>query len=158
MALRNILTEENEVLRKQSKTVKNFDEKLWELLDDMQETMYQNDGCGIAAPQVGVLKRVVIVDACNMRMELINPEIIAQSGEQTTEEGCLSVANHTGLVTRPYEVTVKAQDRYGNKFTISVENVMSTVFCHELDHLDGILFIDKAEKLYKKIIRKKKAK
>ena len=155
MALRNILTEENEVLRKKSKFVRDFDEKLWELLDDMQETMYQNDGCGIAAPQVGVLKRVVIVDACNMKMELVNPEIIAQSGEQTTEEGCLSVANHTGLVKRPLEVTVRAYDRYGNRFTISVEGLMATVFCHELDHLDGILFIDKAEKLFEKIVKKK---
>ncbi len=155
MALRNVLTEENPVLRKKSKFVQDFDEKLWELLDDMTDTMYKNDGCGIAAPQVGVLKRVVVVDACNMKLELVNPEITKQSGEQTTEEGCLSVTKCTGLVKRPMEVTVKAYDRYGNKFTISVEGLMATVFCHELDHLDGILFTDKAEKLFDKIVKKK---
>ena len=155
MAIRNVVKVGDDLLRKKSKPVKNFDESLWELLDDMRETMYKNNGMGLAAVQVGVLKRVIIIEANNMFMELINPEITKQSGEQTTEEGCLSVTKCTGLVKRPMEVTVKAYDRYGNKFTISVEGLMATVFCHELDHLDGILFIDKAEKLFDKIVKKK---
>lgn len=150
MAIRNIVFSDENLIRKKCRPVTNFDENLWELLDDMKETMHKNDGCGLAAPQVGVLKRAVIVEACGMFIELINPEIIKQSGSQESLEGCLSVKEYNGLVKRPLKVTVKAQNRYGDFFTMSVENFTSIVFCHEIDHLDGILFIDKATKLFGK--------
>ena len=150
MAIRNIVFSDENLIRKKCRPVTNFDENLWELLDDMKETMHKNDGCGLAAPQVGVLKRAVIVEACGMFIELINPEIIKQSGSQESLEGCLSVKEYNGLVKRPLKVTVKAQNRYGDFFTMSVENFTSVVFCHEIDHLDGILFIDKATKLFGK--------
>lgn len=145
MAIRNVITNEfeNETLRKKSKKVQKFDESLWELLDDMKETMRKNNGVGIAAVQVGVLKRAVIVEPNNMFLELINPEIISKSGEDTDVEGCLSVSKKQGLVKRPMTVTVKAQDRYGYDFTITGEKYLARVLCHELDHLDGILFVDK---------------
>lgn len=150
MAIRNIVFSEENLIRKKSRPVVDFDEKLWQLLDDMKETMEKNDGCGLAAPQVGVLKRAVIVQACGMFIELINPEIIKQSGTQEGVEGCLSVKEVNGLVKRPLNITVKAQNRFGDFFTMSVENFTSVVFCHEIDHLDGILFIDKATKLFNK--------
>ena len=150
MAIRNIVFSDENLIRKKSRPVIDFDEKLWELLDDMKETMHKNDGCGLAAPQVGVLKRVVIIEACGMFIELINPEIIKQSGKQEGMEGCLSVKDYDGLVERPLKITIKAQNRYGDYFTMSVENFTSVVFCHEIDHLDGVLFIDKAKELYKK--------
>lgn len=150
MAIRNIVFSEENLIRKKSRPVVDFDEKLWQLLDDMKETMEKNDGCGLAAPQVGVLKRVVIVQACGMFIELINPEIIKQSGTQEGVEGCLSVKDVNGLVKRPLNITIKAQNRFGDFFTMSVENFTSVVFCHEIDHLDGILFIDKATKLFNK--------
>ena len=150
MALRNLVFSDENLIRKKCRPVVDFDEKLWELLDDMKETMVKNDGCGLAAPQVGVLKRVAVVEACGMYIELINPEIIKQSGSQQGVEGCLSVKDYNGLVTRPLKVTVRAQNRYGDVFKISVENFTSVVFCHEIDHLDGVLFIDKAEKLFEK--------
>lgn len=150
MAIRNIVFSEENLIRKKSRPVVDFDEKLWQLLDDMKETMEKNDGCGLAAPQVGVLKRAVIVQACGMFIELINPEIIKQSGTQEGVEGCLSVKDVNGLVKRPLNITVKAQNRFGDFFTMSVENFTSVVFCHEIDHLDGILFIDKATKLFNK--------
>lgn len=145
MAIRNVVKvdKDNEFLRKKSKPVNNFDEKLWELLDDMKETMHQDNGVGIAAVQVGVLKRAVIVEPNGMFLELINPEIILEEGEDIMEEGCLSVGKITGLVKRPMKITVKAQDRYGYDFVISGEKYLARVICHELDHLDGVLFIDK---------------
>ena len=149
MAIRNIVYEGDEILRKKSKTVKNFDEKLWELLDDMKVTMYKNHGMGLAAPQVGVLKRVVVVDVNNMFVELINPEILEVEGEDIDEEGCLSVPKVREYVKRPYKLTVKATDRYGYDFTITGEKYFARCISHELDHLDGILFIDKVEKNYK---------
>lgn len=149
MAIRNIVYEGDETLRKKSKTVKNFDEKLWELLDDMKVTMYKNHGMGLAAPQVGVLKRVVVVDVNNMFVELINPEILEVEGEDIDEEGCLSVPKVREYVKRPYKLTVKATDRYGYDFTITGEKYFARCISHELDHLDGILFIDKVEKNYK---------
>lgn len=150
MAIRNIVFSDENLIRKKSRPVIDFDEKLWELLDDMKETMHKNDGCGLAAPQVGVLKRVVIIEACGMFIELINPEIIKQSGKQEGMEGCLSVKDYDGLVERPLKITIKAQNRYGDFFTMSVENFTSVVFCHEIDHLDGVLFIDKAKELFEK--------
>ena len=149
MALRNIVKVGDELLRKKSKPVKVFDEALWELLDDMKETMHENNGMGLAAVQVGVLKRVIIIEANNMFMELINPEIIAQSGEDIEQEGCLSVGKDYDYVKRPMYVTVRAQDRFGYDFCISGEKYLARVLCHEIDHLDGVLFIDKIEKGYK---------
>ena len=145
MAIRNVITNEfeDETLRKKSKKVQKFDKNLWELLDDMKETMRKNNGVGIAAVQVGVLKRAVIVEPNNMFLELINPEIVSIDGEDIDVEGCLSVSKKQGLVKRPMTVTVKAQDRYGYDFTITGEKYLARVLCHEIDHLDGILFVDK---------------
>lgn len=143
MAIRNIVLEGNELLRKRSKEVKFFDKSLIELLDDMYETMIKHEGCGIAAPQVGVLKRAVIVETNGQKLELINPVITKYSGVQSGSEGCLSVKNVRGVVERPYKVTVEAVDRYGNPMTITACDFLATAICHELDHLDGILFIDK---------------
>lgn len=143
MALRKVVKVGESSLRKKSKPVKDFDESLWELLDDMKETMYENDGMGLAAPQVGVLRRAIVIDVNNAFMELINPEIISRKGKDVEEEGCLSVGNFRGRVERPYEITVKAFDRYGYPFTLKGEKLLARCICHEVDHLDGILFIDK---------------
>lgn len=150
MATRNVVKMGDELLRKKSKPVKEFDENLFKLLDDMKQTMYQNEGMGLAAPQVGVLKRVVVMDVNNMFFELINPEIIKQEGYDIEEEGCLSVGAYRGYVKRPMRVTVKAQDRYGYEVIITGEKYLARCICHELDHLDGILFVDKEIKGYKK--------
>lgn len=144
MALRKVVKIGENSLRKKSKPVKDFDQSLWDLLDDMKETMYENDGMGLAAPQVGVLRRAVIVDVNNCFLELINPEIISQSGEDIEEEGCLSIGCFRGRVKRPYEITVKAVDRYGYPFTVKGEKWLARCICHEVDHLDGILFVDKS--------------
>ena len=150
MALRSVVYSDEPMIRKKSRFVEVFDEKLDELLDDMYETMQKEDGVGIAAPQVGVLKQVVVIETNGMKLELINPKIVKSSGSQESFEGCLSVKDYNGVVIRPNKVTVEAYDRYGNPFSISVEGFMSTVFCHEIDHLSGVLFIDKAIKLFKK--------
>ena len=121
MAIRNIVKVGDDLLRKKSKPVRNFDENLWELLDDMKETMYKNNGMGLAAVQVGVLKRVIIIEANNMFMELVNPEIISERGSDIEKEGCLSVGTNYEYVKRPMQVTVKAQDRLGYDFTITGE-------------------------------------
>ena len=149
MAIRNVIQIGNEVLRKKSKPVREFDEKLWELLDDMRETMVKNDGCGLAAVQVGILRRVVVLDVNQMKLELINPEIVDSFGECVEKEGCLSVKGQNGYVKRPEEVTVKALDRYGNEFIITGTGLLARAFCHEIDHLDGILYTDKVVKDYK---------
>lgn len=146
MALRNVLFENNLTLRKISKKVENFDDNLIELLDDLKETMRKNDGVGIAAVQVGVLRRVLVIEANGIYLECINPELLKHSGVQQSEEGCLSVRNTTGMVKRPYAITIKAQNRIGEPFTFSCEGLTSIVLCHEMDHLDGILFIDRIEK------------
>lgn len=155
MAIRNIVFSDNEFIRKQSKTVTQFNESLWELLDDMKETMHKNNGCGLAAIQVGVLKRVVIVEVNNLFLELINPEIIETYGEQCEVEGCLSVKNVSGYVKRPEQVTVKACDRYGNEFVITGTGFLACALCHEIDHTYGVLFIDKMESEYKPKSNKK---
>lgn len=145
MAIRKIVYEGDELLRKKSKPVKDFDDDLDQLLDDMKETMHANDGMGLAAVQVGVLRRVVIVEANGMFVELINPEIIKVEGEDIDTEGCLSVPGFNDKVKRPYRVTVKALDRYGYPFQITGEKYFARCVCHEVDHLDGVLYIDKSE-------------
>ena len=147
MALRNVLLDSEELLHKKSRKVDKITDDIWELLDDMKETVRKNNGAGLAAPQVGVLKRIAVVEISGMYIELINPKIIYTEGTQQTEEGCLSVKSFTGLVTRPYKITVSAEDRYGYPFQITVEDAPATCFCHEIDHLDGILFTDKADSL-----------
>ena len=146
MALRNILTEEDPTLHKVSRVVTKFDDRLHELIDDMIETLHSANGVGLAAPQVGVLRRVVVVDAGDEVLELINPEIISQSGEQTGMEGCLSVPGKYGIVTRPNVVTVRAQDRDGEWYEVEGEELMARAFCHELEHLDGHLYTEKVER------------
>lgn len=146
MAVREVIQKSDILLRKTSKEVKVFDEKLEQLIDDMWETMYANDGMGLAAVQVGMLKRVIVMDVNNMRLELINPVIISQSGCDIEEEGCLSCGKIRGKVKRPMVVTVSAQDRYGYHFQITGEKYLARCLCHEIDHLNGILFIDKLEK------------
>lgn len=143
MADRKVVMMGDELLRKKSKPVRVFDEYLWDLLDDMKETMHHKNGAGLAAVQVGTLKRVVIVEANNMFIELVNPVIVKERGEDIEEEGCLSVGTMTGRVKRPMEVTVVAQDRYGYNFTLTGEKFLARVLCHEIDHLDGVLFVDK---------------
>lgn len=144
MAIRNIVTIGDDILKKRCRMVENFDKRLHTLLDDMKDTLVKAEGIGLAAPQVGILKRVVIVDVGDGLIELINPVIVDQSGEQTEVEGCLSCPGQAGITVRPMSVTVKAFDRNGNEFTVSGEGLKARAFCHELDHLEGILFIDKA--------------
>ena len=136
---------EDEVLRRKCRKVDKFDEKLHALLDDMAETMYAANGAGLAAPQVGILKRVVVIDVGEGLIELINPEIISAEGSQVGPEGCLSVPGKYGLVKRPYYAKVRAQDRDGNWYEAEGEELIARCFCHELDHLDGVLYADKAE-------------
>ena len=143
MAIRQIRTKEDDILYKKCKTVVKFDEKLHILLDDMYDTLKQHNGVGLAAPQVGILKRAVVIDTGDGLIELINPEIIEQSGSQTGSEGCLSVPNVWGEVERPNKVTVKAQDRNGKWFKITGEELLARAFCHELEHLEGKLFLDR---------------
>lgn len=149
MAIKNIVYSDNEFIRKQSKKVVNFNESLWELLDDMKETMHKANGCGLAAVQVGVLKQAIIVEVNNLFLELINPEILEEIGEQCEVEGCLSVKNISGYVKRPKQLTVKACDRYGNEFVITGTGYLACALSHEIDHTKGILFIDKMEREYK---------
>ena len=150
MALRNIVTVGDPVLRKVSRPVVKFDEKLWRLLDDMKETMAKAEGAGLAAVQVGILRRVVIVDVDDGKglVELINPEIVEMSEEmQEGEEGCLSVPGEYGIVTRPMEVTVRAQNREGTWCLYKGKELRARCFCHELDHLDGKLYTDIASRM-----------
>ena len=143
MAIREIREKGDEILYKKCKAVVKFDEKLHILLDDMYETMQSRDGVGLAAPQVGILKRAVVIDVGDGKIELINPEIVEESGEQTGSEGCLSVPGVFGEVTRPKVVTVKAQDRDGKWFKITGKELLARAFCHEIEHLDGKLFLDR---------------
>ena len=147
MAIREIREKGDEILYKKCKAVVKFDEKLHILLDDMYETMQSRDGVGLAAPQVGILKRAVVIDVGDGKIELINPEIVEESGEQTGSEGCLSVPGVFGEVTRPNVVTVKAQDRNGKWFKITGKELLARAFCHEIEHLDGKLFLDRVIRL-----------
>lgn len=146
MATRKIIELGEEKLRKQCKPVEKFDLRLRILLKDMADTMYKAQGVGLAAPQVGILRRVVVVDIGDGLIELINPEIIRTEGEQSGPEGCLSVPGRSGVVVRPNIVTVRAQDRNGEYFEITGEEFLARAFCHEIDHLDGILYVDKMER------------
>ena len=145
MAIRNILVVETDdaALRRHARKVEKFDDRLGELLTDMAETMKAGDGAGLAAPQVGVLKRCCVVDVGEGLIELVNPEIVSSEGEVTVIEGCLSVPDRAGRVVRPEKVKVKAQDRHGEPFEIEGEGMLAVCLCHEIDHLDGILYTDK---------------
>ena len=147
MGLRKILTDKEPALHKVCKQVVTFDNKLHKLLDDMAETLLDANGVGLAAPQVGILRRVVIVDIGEEEMlELVNPELVETSGEQEGPEGCLSVPGKYGLVKRPYKAKVRAQDRNGEWFEVEGEELIGRCFCHELDHLDGIVYTQVMER------------
>lgn len=145
MAIRNVRLDTDEILRKKSKKVEKVDDKIRELVDDMIETMHQKDGVGLAAPQIGILKRVVVIDLYDDKgpYVLINPEIIKEKGEQEVDEGCLSFPDKFGKVKRPAEVVVKALDRDGKEYKLKGKGLLAQAISHELDHLEGILFIDK---------------
>lgn len=147
MALRNIVKEGDDILNKKCRPVQKFDKKLAILLEDMAETMRNANGVGLAAPQVGILRRVVVIDIGEGLIELVNPKIIAFSGEQEGSEGCLSFPGQWGIVKRPNYVKVKAQDRNGEKFTIEGKELLARAFCHELDHLDGVVFKSVCERM-----------
>lgn len=149
MALRKILTQGDPALEKVCRPVEKFDRKLHWLLDDLKETLEESGGVGLAAPQVGILRRaVIVVDDQEQMIELVNPVIIHQEGEQDGLEGCLSVPGMYGKVKRPNYVTVRAQDRSGNFFEVSGEEMVARCFCHELEHLDGHLFVEHTDRLY----------
>ena len=154
MAIRNILTQKEEALHKVCRPVTEFNERLWQLLDDMAETLIESNGVGLAAPQVGVLRRVVLVLETNVAededeyiIELINPELIETEGEEEAPEGCLSVPGEYGIVPRPTYAKVRAQDRDGQWFEVEGEGLTARCFCHELDHLEGVLFTSKCTRM-----------
>ncbi len=147
MAKRNIVKIGDDVLRKVCRTQLTFDERLHQTLDDMADTMYDAEGVGLAAPQIGVLRRYCVVDVGDGIIELINPVIAEKSEEtQTGNEGCLSIPDRSEIVTRPMKVTVRAQNRYGENITVSGEGLKARALCHEIDHLDGVLYIDHAKR------------
>ena len=143
MAVRTIFTLGDEVLRKHARPVETIDKRIKVLLDDMAETMYAADGAGLAAPQVGILRRVVTIDVGEGLIELINPEILHQEGSQVGPEGCLSIPGRHCTVERPMKVKVRALGRNGHPFELEAEGFLAVAVCHELDHLDGILYVDK---------------
>ena len=154
MALRNILEKGDPTLEKHCRPITVFDDRIHQLLDDMRETLIASNGVGLAAPQVGVLRRAVRVLETNVEqeedayiIELLNPEIIDTQGEQKGPEGCLSVPGVYGIVERPETVTVRAQDRFGKTFEVTGNGLTARAFCHEIDHLEGCLFLSKAERL-----------
>lgn len=146
MGLRKILTDKDPALHKVCRPVEKFDKRLHKLLDDMAQTLAQANGVGLAAPQVGILRRVVLVDTGEQVLELVNPTLLETSGEQVGPEGCLSVPDRYGLVKRPSYAKVRAQDRDGNWFEAEGEELIARCFCHELDHLDGILYTEVMER------------
>ena len=143
MAVRKILRIGDETLRRRARLVEKFDRRLHTLLDDMAETMYEAEGAGLAAPQVGILRRAVVIDVGEGIIELVNPEIVFQEGEQVNAEGCLSIPGKRGTVMRPKKVVVRAQDRNGDPFELTGEDFLAIAVSHELDHLDGVLYVDK---------------
>ncbi|WP_270171991.1 peptide deformylase [Paenibacillus sp. SYP-B4298] len=150
MSIRIIVKDPDPVLRERAKEVTKFNANLHKLLRDMAETMYDAEGVGLAAPQIGILKRVIVVDVGDEHglIEMVNPEIIARSGEQLGPEGCLSIPNLNGDVLRAKDITVKGQDRDGKEFTIEASDYLARAFQHEVDHLNGVLFTDLAESVY----------
>lgn len=143
MAIRNIRTDEDPILRKDSRVVDKIDDRIKQLLDDMIDTMYHENGVGLAAPQIGILKRIIVIDVGEGIIELINPELLDQNGSQIDVEGCLSIPNRTGTVQRPMFVKVKGLNREGKEIIIEGEELLARALCHEIDHLNGVLFIDK---------------
>lgn len=148
MAYRYVVQIGDKVLRKQCAEVKKFDKELFALLDDMKETVRAEDGAGLAAPQVGVSIRAVVIDLEEGYFEMINPRILSFKGEQTGSEGCLSVKGKYGIVTRPEKVKAEYRDRFGKKHTVTGTGLFARCMCHEFDHLDGILYVDKASEVY----------
>ena len=146
MAIRKIIELGDEKLRKTSKRVEKFDLRLRSLLKDLADTMYKAEGVGLAAPQVGILRRAAVVDIGEGLLELVNPEIIHSEGEECSQEGCLSIPGRRGLVIRPEKVTVRAQDNKGELFEVEGEGFSARALCHEIEHLDGILYVDKMER------------
>ncbi|MGN1234432.1 MAG: peptide deformylase [Christensenellaceae bacterium] len=149
MAIRNVVQVGDSVLRQKCAPVEVFDEKLGMLLDDMKDTVKKEEGAGLAAPQVGILRRIVVIDVEEGYFELVNPYFISQKGEQTGIEGCLSVKGRHGVVSRPNRVKIGYQDREGKKHTLEGKGFFARAICHELDHLDGILYIDKAVRMFR---------
>lgn len=140
MAIRNILNEKESALHKVCRPVTEFNERLWQLLDDMAETLHKADGVGLAAPQVGVLRRAFVMDVGEGIVDVVNPQLIEKKGKQEEVEGCLSCPGEYGITRRPSYVKIKAQDRYGKEFIIDGEGLKARCICHESDHLDGIIF------------------
>jgi len=143
MALRNVRKEGDIILRKKSKKVEEITDRIITLIEDMKETMHEADGVGLAAPQIGILKRIVVIDVGEGSITLINPEIINAEGSQIDYEGCLSIPGEQGKVDRPLNVTVRALNEKGEEFEMQGEGLLARAFCHEIDHLDGVLYIDK---------------
>lgn len=148
MAYRYVVQIGDERLRKPCEEIRKFDSELWTLLDDMKETVRKENGAGLAAPQIGINKRVVVIDLEEGYFEMINPKILAVKGEQTGTEGCLSVKGKYGVVTRPEKVKAEYRDRKGKKHTVTGVDLFARCMCHEFDHLDGILYVDRATELY----------
>ena len=148
MALRELRYEGDEILRKKSRIVENFDEKIREIVKDMDETMHESNGVGLSAVQVGILKRIIVIDTLydgTPSIVIINPEIVKEKGEQEVEEGCLSFPNKFAKVVRPKEVTVKGYDENGKAITVKGKDLLAQALCHEIDHLNGVLFVDRME-------------
>lgn len=147
MAIRKIVKKGDEILKKKSRSIEEINKKIIDLLDDMVDTLYENKGAGLAAPQVGFLKRMIVVDVGEGLIELINPEIIEAKGEVIDDEGCLSIPGVVGTVKRPEYVRIKGLNRNGETVEYEGRDFLARAFCHEVDHLDGILYTDKAERI-----------
>ena len=148
MALRNIVKRGDDILAKRAKEVAEIDDRIRGILDDMIETMREADGCGIAAPQVGILRRIFVIEVDDEVIELINPEMLESEGSQVGEEGCLSVPGYTGTVERPEYVRFKGLDRFGDEIIVEGREMKAVALCHEYDHLNGTLFVDKASAIH----------
>ena len=148
MAIRNVVQVGDDILRKKCFEVTAFDEKLAQLMDDLRDTVRKEEGAGLAAPQVGVLRRAVVCDVDEGFFEFVNPRFLLQKGEQSGPEGCLSVRGRQGTVSRPYKVKIAYQDRFGEEHTLAAKGFFARCICHEVDHLDGILYIDKAAEVH----------